>query len=101
MMCTNRAGFDCLPSFRCATMRPERANFGEGVPVRDRSSYRSNLNGADLREADLRGANLTGALLAEAKLIGAVYDAQTRWSQGFDAQQHGAVRSNYDRPARH
>jgi len=59
----------------------------------------ANLWGADLRWADLRGANLRGANLRRANLSGAklagadlrdaLYDSQTQWPEGFDADFEG------------
>ena len=49
---------------------------------------------ADLREADLRGANMLGMkdyAGATARFKGAKYDKATRWPQGFDLENSGAV----------
>jgi uncharacterized protein YjbI with pentapeptide repeats len=61
----------------------------------------SNLQRADLRGArlwsshlgyaNLRGANLSDADLSGSILAGAVYDAHTRWPEGFDPVTAGAV----------
>ena len=37
------------------------------------------------------GADLTGVNLADTKLCRAVYDARTRWPDGFDAAASGAI----------
>lgn len=42
-----------------------------------------NLTGARLRDTNLKGADLTDADLDGADLTGVVYDAQTRWPDGF------------------
>lgn len=57
----------------------------------------ASLNGADLRGARLRGADLidadlSDALLDGADLTGAHYDANTRWPEGYDPIEHGAIR---------
>jgi uncharacterized protein YjbI with pentapeptide repeats len=54
------------------------------------------LIGADLRGADLRGANLghanlEGAKLAGINLDGCRYNASTRWPDGFDPSEWGAL----------
>jgi hypothetical protein len=51
------------------------------------------LDDVDLSDTDLRGVDLSGASLDGAHLAGARYDAQTRWPEGFDPAQHGAVRA--------
>lgn len=56
----------------------------------------ANLAGADLRWAklirtDLTRANLEGANLKGANLKGARYDAETRWPEGFDFKNCGAI----------
>jgi hypothetical protein len=54
----------------------------------------ANLTGASLRSANLLGADLTGADLSQATLIGARYDAHTRWPAGFDPRRHGQCSSS-------
>jgi uncharacterized protein YjbI with pentapeptide repeats len=49
------------------------------------------LRGANLMRADLRGATLDGADLHDAVLTDAVYSRETRWPDGYDPRQHGAV----------
>jgi hypothetical protein len=66
----------------------------------------ADFTGADLTRVCLRGANLSGARLTDAKLYaadfsgtvlkgtrldGAGYDWRTRWPDGFDANEHGAL----------
>jgi hypothetical protein len=56
----------------------------------------ADLRAVSLEGADLTGADLTGAVLEKegfvpARLHGARYDARTRWPEGFDPAQHGAV----------
>jgi len=72
----------------------------------------ANLNGARLNRANLTGANFTGAKLYAADLsgadltgadltltVGARYDDQTRWPDGFDPEAAGAVQvTDYDPP---
>jgi uncharacterized protein YjbI with pentapeptide repeats len=54
---------------------------------------RTDLRGADLRGTNLQGARLNtqGARFSGALLIGAIYDAHTRWPKGFDPLKHGAI----------
>ncbi len=54
------------------------------------------LTPADLRRANLCGANLTNADLHGTHLEGAQYDSRTRWPEGLDAHQRGAVRAQVD-----
>jgi uncharacterized protein YjbI with pentapeptide repeats len=49
------------------------------------------LDGADLSDAELEGADLSGASLDGAMLSGARYSMSTRWPEGFDPQDEGAV----------
>lgn len=67
------------------------ANLGganlRGLSLRAASLQGACLGGAELRHADLRGADLT-----DAGIEGAVFDATTRWPEGFDAAAHGARR---------
>ena len=63
--------------------------------LRQATLYGADLYGADLRNAALEGAWLGGADLCEANLAGsrlkhALYDADTRWPEGFDPIAHGA-----------
>ena len=56
----------------------------------------ADLSGAILRSADLRNANLSGADLTNANLVGAMlrlakYNANTKWTLGFDPEAEGAV----------
>jgi uncharacterized protein YjbI with pentapeptide repeats len=58
---------------------------------------RANLEGADLDGANLEGAtlgqaNLHGAGLIGANLQDALYNAATRWPEGFKPEDHGARR---------
>ena len=52
---------------------------------------RTDLRGADLSGADLRGAVLEDCLLEGAGLVGARFDAATRWPSGFDPAAAGAI----------
>jgi hypothetical protein len=52
----------------------------------------ANLENAILANADLRGADLSRADLTNTRLLGARYDAATRWPEGFDPARSGAVR---------
>lgn len=63
-----------------------------GVDLRGEDMRGACLVGADLSHSDLRGVDLTGADLENACLRGALYDAQTRWPDGFEPRRHGAVR---------
>jgi uncharacterized protein YjbI with pentapeptide repeats len=50
------------------------------------------LDGADFRRADLRGANFADITdPGKAKWRGAIYDATTRWPDGFNFTEAGAV----------
>jgi hypothetical protein len=51
----------------------------------------TDLRGADLQEANLRAADFWDADLRGVKLAGAQYDARTRWPEGFDPLDHGAI----------
>lgn len=51
----------------------------------------ANLTGSDLRGANLEGVNLWAAILNEAELTGAQYDNQTKWPDGFDYRNSGAI----------
>jgi uncharacterized protein YjbI with pentapeptide repeats len=51
----------------------------------------ASLSGASLDSANLRGADLSGASLSEYGLFGAGYDGDTRWPDGFDPEEAGAV----------
>ena len=58
----------------------------------------ANLEGADLRHASLRGANLGGANLRGADMrycdvFDALYDHATRWPDGFNFVEAGAITS--------
>jgi uncharacterized protein YjbI with pentapeptide repeats len=62
-----------------------KQNSGEadlrGASLRNADFRESNLEDADLREADLEGTQLRGC----------IYNANTKWPTGFDAQAVGAV----------
>ena len=74
--------------------------------------FNTYLPGVDMTDADLRGADLSGALVVGASLrgadvrgadfkgtagvegidwVGALYGESTRFSEGFDPQQHGMI----------
>jgi Pentapeptide repeats (8 copies) len=63
----------------------------------------TDLRGADLSAANLRAADFWNADLRDAKVAGAQYDAQTRWPEGFDPRNHGAilVRATSETPPSH
>lgn len=80
-----------------------------GADLSNANLLGANLYAADLRKANLTGANLTnaylvgadlrGAVLTGADLTGATYrdqprwpDNDTRWPEGFDPVQAGAIR---------
>ena len=48
------------------------------------------LRYADMSDTDLRGVDLTGADLEGAFLTNALYDANTRWPDGFNPRKRGA-----------
>jgi hypothetical protein len=50
------------------------------------------LADVDLSDTDLRGVDLSGADLGGVYVVGARYDAHTRWPDGFDPVKAGAVR---------
>jgi hypothetical protein len=70
--------------------------------LRDVTLTGAALSGADLTGADLAYGDLSGSILCGADLANALfyktnlscarYDARTRWPDGFDPQQHGAVK---------
>jgi hypothetical protein len=60
-----------------------------GADLTGASLRHANFTGADLSGADLRNANLTGATLTGTKLLGAVWNDETEWPEGFDAGAHG------------
>lgn len=53
----------------------------------------ANLQSADLSGASLVGADLTGANLRDAKLDGILFDASTRWPDGFHVPALSAART--------
>jgi uncharacterized protein YjbI with pentapeptide repeats len=63
----------------------------EGVDLRNADLTSAVVPGANLRNAKLQGATLTGADLKGADLKGALYDEQTRWPDGFNPQERGAL----------
>lgn len=69
---------------------------------RGRGSFwlETDLRGARLSSADLRGADFRGALLEGAVLSGAVFDRATRWPDGFDPIQAGAIAADEPRVTR-
>ena len=62
-----------------------------GAILRNAKLYAANLIQAHLRSADLRGADLTAAGLAGAIMDGAIYDGATKWPEGYNPVDHGAV----------
>jgi hypothetical protein len=74
----------------------ERLAVTHPLALRGRDLRGADLAGAflvntDLSDTDLRGVDLTGADLDGACLRDAIYDAQTRWPEGFEPQRFGAV----------
>src|ERR1043166_1445355 len=72
-----------------------RAGTPRGFSLRGQDLRNENLKDAfladlDLSDTDLRGVDLTGANLDGAFLLGALYDENTRWPDGFDPNRHGA-----------
>jgi len=63
-----------------------------GAYLRGADLQDASLEEADLRDAALIGANLQGASLTQVRLSGARYDGDTRWPEGFDPEECGAVR---------
>jgi len=73
----------------------------DGVDLSNANMFRTNLYSVDLTGANLTGANLTnaymlladltGADLTGADLTGAKYDSATKWPEGFDPDQAGAI----------
>lgn len=59
--------------------------------LRNASLFQADLSGANLEGADLQGADFDQAELAEAELGGAKYDRRTRWPEGVDPLERGAV----------
>jgi uncharacterized protein YjbI with pentapeptide repeats len=62
-----------------------------GARLNGASLCRVVLDSADLSDAELEGADLSGASLDGAMLSGARYSMSTRWPEGFDPQDEGAV----------
>ena len=88
--------------YKAHTLRPKNhrvlVNLGADLSlasVMDAKLVRADLTGAnlhttDMRGADLRGANLGRTDLGSVHLLGAVYNARTRWPEGFEPQPRGA-----------
>jgi len=55
-------------------------------------AHRAILAGQDLTVSSLFGANMNGTRLNEAKLSGALYDDSTRWPEGFEPSEFGAIK---------
>ena len=55
----------------------------------------SNLSAADLRGADLRGSDMSTAVVVGAILYEAKYNNATRWPEGFNPEEAGAVLVEY------
>ena len=67
-----------------------------GADLTDANLHGADLRSADLRNANLSGADLSGADLTNANLVGAMlrlakYNANTKWTLGFDPEAAGAV----------
>jgi hypothetical protein len=63
-----------------------------GADLRGAIAGTADLTDANLSDADLRGADFLDADLTNSILTGARYDAHTLWPDGFDPQQHGAIK---------
>ena len=66
-----------------------------GADLTDANLHGADLRSADLRNANLSGADLSGADLTNANLVGAMlrlakYNANTKWTLGFDPEAAGA-----------
>ncbi len=60
-----------------------------------KAKLHGSLEGVDFRRADLRGANLADVTESDqAKWRGAIYDSATRWPNGFEYAEAGAVPSS-------
>jgi uncharacterized protein YjbI with pentapeptide repeats len=59
--------------------------------LRHASMFQANLRGARLERTSLLGTDLSSVDLTDANLMGAIYDARTRWPDGFDPVAAGAV----------
>jgi uncharacterized protein YjbI with pentapeptide repeats len=68
----------------------ERANLS-GANLNGANLEEADLNKADLRSSNLFGADLSWANLEEANLIRAKYDSRTKWPEGFDHANSGAI----------
>src|SRR5260370_25843159 len=62
-----------------------------GMDLSEIDFGRQDLTGADLGQANLRGAMLADAILTDADLWGARFDHRTKWPDGFEPQEHGAI----------
>jgi hypothetical protein len=70
---------------------------GETTPICIHSGLRgARLDGTTLGHPNLAAANLEGAALGGANLRHAVYDADTRWPEGFDPQAAGVRQLDED-----
>jgi uncharacterized protein YjbI with pentapeptide repeats len=63
----------------------------KGVDLTNADLTNAVLTGANLQNAKLQGAVLTGAELTNSDLTQSLYDARTRWPDGFDPQAHRAL----------
>jgi uncharacterized protein YjbI with pentapeptide repeats len=63
----------------------------KGVDLTNADLTNAVLTGANLQNAKLQGAVLTGVDLTNADLTQALYDARTRWPDGYDPQAHRAL----------
>jgi hypothetical protein len=70
-----------------------RTNLG-GANLEKANLWWADLGGADLGRTNLEGANLRGVDLSRANLSGATYKADTKWPDGFNPEQAGAVPIN-------
>ena len=63
----------------------------EEVDLTDALLNQANLSKAKLSHSRLYGASLAGATLENVNLLGALYDKDTRFPKGFNANQAGAL----------
>lgn len=92
----NLAGAN-LSGFKLWKVKFHNANFVQ-TDFRNADLQHSDFSGANLQEADLSGAVLWGTVFSAAKLeravfIGAEYDGQTAWPEGFDPVAVGAKKT--------
>jgi hypothetical protein len=75
-------------SFRCADLRQAVLY---GASLKNSVFRNARLNGSNLEGADVSGADFRDAVLVAVNLKGAKFDERTRWPEGFEPLQSGAV----------